>query len=344
MRARSALRRSASSAAALAAVVLFVACGSTPAGRPVGLPDGGPGIGFDDLRYAPSLHRLLVPSGRTGRLNLVDPDTMVVTSIAGFSTSADYGGGHDDGATSADAAAGKIYVTDRTSAKLHVVDVASQSIVASVGLAAHPDYVRFVASTNELWVSEPGASQLEVFTLGADAVPVHAAVVAVANGPESIAVDETRGRLYTHRWEKTTVAIDVKTRAIVAEWPNGCAASRGIALDEARGFLFSGCNEGTAAVLDVAHDGRILSTIARGSGFDVIGYAPKLGHLYLAGSSCACLVVLGVDAHGSLSFLDRFAAPSSTHCAAADDVGHAWVCDPDGGRLFRVDDTHPSSL
>lgn len=131
---------------------------------------------------------------------------------------------------------------------------------------------------------------------------------------------------------------------MVAEWPNGCAASRGIALDEARGWLFSGCNEGTAAVLDVAHDGKILSTIARGSGFDVIGYSPKLGNLSLAGKTCSCLVMLGVGAGGQLTFLDRFDAPSSTHCAAADDVGHAWVCDPDGGQLFRVDDTHASSL
>src|SRR5579859_1659070 len=122
------------------------------------------------------------------------------------------------------------------------------------------------------------------------------------------------------------------------------AAARGIALDEARGFLFSGCNEGTAAVLDVAHDGKILSTIAKGSGFDVIGYAPSLGHLYLAGQSCACLVTLGVSPDGALSFLDRVDAPSSTHCVAADDVGHAWVCDPDDGSILRVDDSHASSL
>ena len=137
---------------------------------------------------------------------------------------------------------------------------------------------------------------------------------------------------------------DLAKHAEIARWKNGCKASRGIALDEKRGWLFSGCNEGTTAVLDVTHDGRIVSTIERGSGFDVIGYSAKLGHLYLAGGACRCLVILGVSPQGKLTFLEQTDAPESTHCAAADDVGHAWVCDPGGGRILRVDDRHASTL
>ena len=322
----------------------ILGCHSSPAGTPVALPDGAPGIGFDDLRYSPSLHRVLVPGGRSGRLDLIDPQTLEVTSVSGFGTVADFSGGHDDGPTSVDEGVGKLFVTDRTTRMLSVVDPVARAIAASVPLSTGPDYVRFVAATNELWITEPGAGRMEIFSLGADGTPTPAATIAIDNGPESLVVDTARGRAYAHRWQGSTVAIDVKTRAIVAEWPNGCASSRGIALDEARGFLFSGCNEGTAAVIDVAHDGAILSTIAKGSGFDVIGYAPTLGHLYLAGDTCSCMITLGVSASGALSFLDRVDAPSGTHCTTADDVGHAWVCDPDSGSILRVDDTHPSSL
>ncbi len=321
----------------------LVSCQS-PAGTPVPLPDGPPGIGFDDLRYSATLHRVLVPAGRSGRLNLVDPETLSVSSVTGLGTVAEYSGGHDDGPTSVAEALGKLYVTDRTTRKLVVVDPTSLAIVGATALATQPDYVRFVAATHELWVTEPAAGQIEIFRLGGDGVPVHDAVIAVSNGPESIAIDATRGRAYTHHWQSATMSIDVRTRTVVGEWPNGCAASRGIALDEARGWLFSGCSEGTAAVLDVAHDGKILSTIARGSGFDVIGYSAALGHLYLAGQTCSCLVILGVGAGGRLDFLDRLDAPASTHCATADDVGHAWVCDQDGGKLWRVGDRHASSL
>jgi hypothetical protein len=185
-----------------------------------------------------------------------------------------------------------------------------------------------------------------VFALDARGVPAPAptALIPVKNGPESLVIDELRGRAYTHRWQRSTVAIDLATHAVVAEWPNGCEASRGIALDRARGWLFAGCHEGTATVLDVAHDGKLLGSFRRGSGFDVIGYSPVLGHLYLAGGSCRCLVVLGVDTRGALGLLEETAAPDSTHCATADAQSHVWLCDPRGGRLLRVTDRHPATL
>jgi DNA-binding beta-propeller fold protein YncE len=325
------------------ALVAVVAC-TSPTGTAVKLPGTPPGIGFDDLRYSPGLHRVLAPGGRTGQLFLIDPQTLDVTSIGGFGAVGDYSGGHDDGPTSVDEGLGKLFVTDRTTGTLFVVDPTAAAIASQAPLGASPDYVRFVAATKELWVSEPSAERIEILSLADDGTPTPSASVAVANGPESLVIDATRGRAYTHRWQASTVAVDLKTRAVVAEWPNGCAASRGIALDEDRGWLFSGCNEGTAAVLDVAHEGRIVSTIARGSGYDVIGYAPALGHLYLAGSACGCLTIVGVSPSGALSLLDRMDAPSSTHCVTADDAGHAWVCDPDHGWLWRVDDGRGSTL
>jgi hypothetical protein len=324
----------------------IVACGSSADGRSVPFPNGEAGIGFDDLRYSSALHAVLAPAGRTGSLALIDPDSLGITSIGGFSASPSYDGSHDFGATSVDEGRGLLFVTDRTSQKLHVVDPKASAIVASMTLASGPDYVRYVAATDEVWVSEPSASQIEVVALAKDATatPSSAATIPIANGPESLVIDQRAGRAYTHRWQSTTVVLDVKTRSVVAEWPNGCAASRGLAVDEERGFFFSGCLEGTLSVLDVAHDGRVLSSIARGSGYDVIGYNPTLGHVYMAGVACKCLVVLGVSAAGQLSFLGRFGSTGSAHCAAADDRGHAWVCDPDGGQLWRVDDPYQGSF
>ena len=330
----------------LAAALLAAACSASPTGQSVSLPNAAPGIGFDDLRYSATLHRVLVPAGRTGTLDLVDPDSLAVTSIPGFGTVGDYSGGHDDGPTSVDEGNGLLYVTDRTTGLIDVVDPAAGRIVSSVALASGPDYVRFVAATNELWVTEPGADQVEILALNADPTiaPVHVAAVSVTNGPESMVIDNQRRLAYTHRWQATTVAIDIATRAIVAEWQNGCAASRGIALDQERGFLFASCSEGTTSVIDVANGGTMLSTLARGSGYDVIGYAPHTRHLYLAGSACGCLVTLGVSATGTLSFLNRSDADGSTHCAVADDAGHAWWCDQDQGSVWRVADSSPSTL
>ena len=138
---------------------------TTPSVMAVALPDGSGGVGFDDLRYDATLGQLLVPAGRTGNVDLVDPSTQVVTPITGFSAQPRFNGGHDDGPTSADAGHGLIFVADRTTRRLNVIDPATRAIVASAMLASSPDYVRYVAPTGELWVTEPDQEQIEVFTL-----------------------------------------------------------------------------------------------------------------------------------------------------------------------------------
>src|SRR6516165_657775 len=107
--------------ALLASIIFTSGCGSPPGDR-VDLPGASPGIGFDDLRYSATLHRVLVPAGRSGRLDLIDPDRLTVSEIGGFSATADFSGGHDDGPTSVDEGDGVLYVTDRTSRKIVVVE------------------------------------------------------------------------------------------------------------------------------------------------------------------------------------------------------------------------------
>lgn len=310
------------------------------------LPGGEDGIGLDDLRYSRSLGRVLVPAGRTGSLDLIDPATGTITRINGFGATAEYSGGHGDGTTSVDEGAGLLFAIDRTSKRVVVVDPAARSIIAGAALAADPDYVRFVAPTNELWVTEPDAEQIEIFRLSSDrrANPEHAAVIAVKGGPESLVIDAKRGRAFAHLWSGTSVAIDLRRRVIVAEWPNGCSGSRGIALDEARGYLFVGCAEGRAVVLDVDHDGKELSHASAGSGVDIIDYDPQRGHLYFAAGNSATLTILGVSSQGALTVLGTFPATRGTHQATTDGDGRVFVGDPSQGRLLVITDPFPSSL
>src|SRR5947207_1714271 len=102
----------------------------------VSLPGGSGGIGFDDLQFSRSLDLVLVPGGRTGNLDLVHPRTASVTSISGFSTSTGYKGGHGEGITSVSEGEGKLYVTDRSSRALCVVDATTRKIVARTTPAA----------------------------------------------------------------------------------------------------------------------------------------------------------------------------------------------------------------
>src|SRR5262249_28991927 len=163
-------------------------------------------------------------------------------------------------------------------------------------LMSGPDYVRYVAATSELWVTEPDSERIEIFSLPKDGPPqlVHAAVLSVPGGPESLVIDNSRHLAFTTLWHGATVALVVKNRQQTAKWPNTCQGSRGIAVDEQRGFLLAGCSEGTAVVLDIDHGGRMLSSQKRGNGVDVIGYNPRLAHLYLAAADSKELVIYGV--------------------------------------------------
>ncbi len=322
--------------------VLLAAAAAAAGPKPIAvpLPGGEAGIGFDDLGFAPGLRKVLAPAGRTGNLVLVDPDTRALTAIGGFSVEPAYRDGHGFGTTSADEGRGLLFASDRATRRLAVVDPKAGAIVAGAALAGGPDYVRFVAPTGEVWVTEPAGQRIEIFKLaiGAEPAPAHVAFIDVPGGPESLVIDVSRRRAYTHLWTDTTLAIDLDKRAVVARWKNGCEGSRGIALDEKRGLLFVGCDEGKATALDVAHGGKILGSAPAGKGVDVIAYNAALSHLYVPGEDSETLTIVGVSPSGALTALATSATAPGAHCVAADDRGHAYVCDPSHGRLLVYED------
>jgi hypothetical protein len=327
-------------------VSLFAAASppEPPRGVPLTLPGVTGGIGFDDLQLSRASGLVLVPGGRSGKLFLVDPKTRAVSEVAGFSpTGGKFEGGHGEGITSVAEGAGRLYVTDRTSLSLLVVDAATKSIVGRTKLAASPDYVRFVAPRGEIWVTEPDKDQIEVFTASdPSAAPVHAALIPVPGGPESLVVDAARDRAYSHLWKGKTVALDVAGRRIAETWDNRCEGSRGIALDEAKHFVFAACSDGRVVTLDAAHAGRVVGDLkTRASGVDIIDYDPARHHLYVPGGKSASMSTVAVAADGSLMELGSSPSPPSGHCAVTDRQGHAYVCDPPGGRLVVFEDPHP---
>jgi hypothetical protein len=312
---------------------------------PLALPGGDGPVGFDDLRYSAELHAVLVPAGRTGRLDLVDPRKQAIEEIGGFSESRAGGRGHGEGTTSADTGDGLVFASDRTERVVAVADPATRRIVSRAKLGGGPDYVRWVGSRREVWVTEPGRKVIEMFRLDGKAPPqlTRTGTIEVADGPESLEIDPVRRRAYTNTWHDETIAIDLESRRIVGRWKNGCAGSRGLALDEQRGFLFVGCDEGEAALLDAGHDGKVLGRAKAGDGVDIIAYGAKLSHLYVPGGAAADLTVLGVGSGGSLDVLGKLPTARDAHCVAADDLGNVYVCDPTQGRLLTFRDPFPPS-
>ncbi len=300
------------------------------------------GVGLDDVNFSKSLHKVLLPAGRTGKLYMIDPSSFAMTSVEGFSSSTENIKGQKVGVSSADEGEGFLFAADHGTHKLDAVNIKRGMIAASAPLAGDADFVRYVDANHEVWVTEmDGAKrQIEVFSFAAGEKPalLHALDIPVADGPESLTIDHLRNRAYTNLG-KQAAAIDVKTHAVISQWSNGCEKPRGTAVDEQRGFLFVGCGEGKAVVLDLNQNGKAIGSQATGAGADLIDYNARLSHLYITGSKSATLSVLGVSPRGELSLLGTGPAAERSHCVAGDDQNNIWVCDPKHGQLLRYKDT-----
>src|SRR5262249_12996735 len=171
----------------------------------------------------------------------------------------------------------------------------------------------------------------------------HAADVKVAGGggPESLSVDAVRSRVYTNREDhKVTVAIDIASRRIVAEWKNGTeGSSSGLALDETEAWLFVGYGPGGVAVVDGDHKRPILGPHKVAKGSHLIRYNPTLRHVYVPAPKGGRLAIIGVSQDGEPRLLGTVETAKGSHAAAANDRGQVWVTDPDHGRLLVVKDT-----
>jgi hypothetical protein len=325
--------------------VLLAAPGGPAATSALAMPGGEAGIGFDDLRFSKELDRVLVPAGRTGRLDLVDPRTLAVESVEGFSRSDSTTRGHGDGTTSADAGDGFVFAVDRTDRTLAVVDPRERRIVARARLGGSPDYVRWVGATREVWVTEPDREVIETFRFERAPTPSlqGAGTIPVPAGPESLVVDSATGRAFTNTFRDATLVVDLRAHVVRARWGNGCRGARGIDLDAAAGWVFVGCAEGKAVALDAAHDGRAVGTVQTGAGVDSIAFGPQRSHLYVPAGDAATLSIVAVGADGRLELLGTVPAVPGVHCATADDRGNVYLCDPREGRVLVVADPYARS-
>jgi hypothetical protein len=313
--------------------------------EPVSLPGGEGGIGLDDLSYSPMLDRVLIPAGGTGKLQLVNPMTRKMEEVGGFQSAAPAGEGHGHGAgtTSAEEGKGWIFAIDRSALRLNVIDPKKKIMVGGTGLAGSPDYVRYVAATDEVWVTEPDKDGIEIFSLSAanPPVPAHVAFLPIPGGPEALVIDKAGKRAFANLWKSSTVVIDLAARKVTQTWPNGCEGSRGLAMDPKRHLLFVGCAEGGADTLDLARNGAVKDRFRFGAGTDIVAYNAGLQHLYVPASKTGEMAVVKVADDGRMTQIAAVPTAVGAHCAVADDHRQVWICDPKGGKVLVMKDTLP---
>ena len=341
--------------------------------RVIELPFEQTNLSFDELSYDAGLDRVIIPAAETGTLALINPTTEEIQLIQGFSkqiTSTD----RIVGTTSAISVQKIIYALDRAARKIYIIDPGTRKIINAADLEAEPEYLRFVSATNEIWVTEPALEQIEVFRLKSGSPPSleKTQVIPVANGPEALLIDQSRGLAYTNQPEVgTTVVIQVMTHNIIDTWGNGCSKARGLALDPDRGLLFVVCNEGKLVLMDTNQDGLQITSQNYGGDLNFVVYNPTLSHVYLPSAASAVVAIFAVvdapsptsatpanpgAAGGEETRLTPVPTPGvslvrlgtadtalNASCITVDNQNNLWICDPENAQMIIIHDSFPPS-
>lgn len=196
------------------------------------------------------------------------------------------------GPSSAAVGATGVYIGNRGDASVCLVD--DKTLVRGVcaTLDSSPDGLAYASIGNELWVTTPRDHSLRVLD---GTTLVQKARIALDGQPEGFAIDAVRRRFYTNLEDKDqTIAVDLTARTVAATWPTGCGrdGGKGMRLLEPAGQLVIACGA-TARVLDVGHDGALLSEMPTVEGVDDLDLGPN-GFVILAGGKAGALTYAAV--------------------------------------------------
>jgi DNA-binding beta-propeller fold protein YncE len=279
-------------------------------------PDGG-SVFMDYVAYDAAHHRVWVPAGNTGDVDVIDTTTQALTRINGFETAEIERDGRKRtvGPSSVTIAGDVVYVGNRAGSKVCSVDASTLTLGACTKLDSMPDGLAWVAATKEVWITTPRDQSIRI--LGGDKITLD-------GDPEGYAVDDAHGLFFTNLEDKDrTLAIDVKTKKVVSTWEPGCGTEgpRGLALDHRTNLLMVACTD-HVAVLD---HGKIVSTLATGKGVDNLDYVESRNELFIAAGQAASLTVAKLSPQGTLSVVATLPTAKGARNAVATEDGVAYV-------------------
>jgi hypothetical protein len=218
-----------------------------------------------------------------------------------------------------------------------------ECVPVSADSAVTPDGVVYVAAAREVWLTlrpkagdSAAAKSLEIF----DASDPHhlkpKTRIQLDGLAEGYAVDNQRGLFYTNIEEAgKTIAIDVRSHKVVARWNPGSSDLQGLALDNARRFLFVACGDHVVNI-DAGHDGKIIDSITTAAGLDNIDYSGDAKLLYAAASQAATLTVADVDDHGKFHLKATVPTVKGARGVVAGKGETAYLIDPIEGRILKL--------
>ena len=310
----------------------------------IALPGAPPdGVLLDYLVVDRPRHRVWVPAGGTGRVDVIDTRTGEIRSVEKFPAADVERGGKKRrvGPSSVTVGDGVVYVGNRADSSVCSVDAATLTMGGCATLPSMPDGVAYVARTKEVWVTTPRDQSIAILDVSTPSAPKTAGTIALEGDPEGYAVDDERGFFYTNLEDKDrTLRISTSSRKVTATWKPECGESgpRGLAFVPDGPFLVVACTD-HVKVLAAATDGRVLSKVETGPGLDNLDYLPQGRAIYAAAAGAAALTVARVDEKGALTKIASTPTTQGARNAVVADDGVAYIADGREGKILVV---HPA--
>jgi DNA-binding beta-propeller fold protein YncE len=308
------------------------------------LPGGGRPLDLDDMVYSSRLGRVVVPGAQAGNLDFIDPATGEVSAVSIVKPS----DSEEGGVASAALAGDYLFTADATAREIAIVDLHSKSVVGRTKMAGKADYLRHVATTDEIWVTEPReAGRIEIFAIvrGKQIHLVQTQTISTPGGPESLVLDEATGHAFTNTFGDKTMMIEINSRSVAETWSNGCGeytrmarGARGLAYDAGAHILYVACMQGKVIGLDVRNHGKVVSTAEIGASVDIIAFNAKTHHLFAPSTKKGILTVFETDTKGALRQIAQYQTAQGSHCVVSNDANKVYVCDPMHGQVFEISD------
>jgi DNA-binding beta-propeller fold protein YncE len=212
--------------------------------------------GWDTLAFEQGGHRLFISHGT--RVLVVDTDTRkVVGEIAdtpgvhGIALAPDLGRGYISAGR-----ANTIVVFDlKTLARLKEIKTTGEN----------PDVIVYDAPRHRVFSFNGRGRNVTAVDATTDTVLGSIAL----DGKPEFAVSDGKGHVYVNLEDKSSLAvIDPVHLSVTSLWPiAGCQEPSGLAIDAARGLLFTACDNKVMAVVE-ASSGKVLGTAPIGAGVD----------------------------------------------------------------------------
>ena len=311
-----------------------------PGITPIALPGADGGVFLDYLAYDSKQHRVWVPAGGSGRVDVIDAKTGALTPIEGWATKEVERRGQKRmmGPSAASVGDGVVFVGNRGDSSVCAVDAKSLAKLGCVTLESSPDGVAWVAASKEVWVTTPRDKKIVIVDAKKPAALKVVGSVAFEGEPEGFAVDNKRKLFFTNLEDKDkTVVVDVAKRAVKTTWEPKCGEDgpKGLVFDGAANHLLVVC-PAWIEVLDAGKDGVQLSKVDVGDGLDAVDWTPGKRLVVAAAGRASKMMIAELPASGALREVSTTPTAKGARNAVVAEDGTAFVADGPAGRILMV--------